>query len=551
MSVDTVLERVQRLPRPLLWAMLWATVLLVAYINRFVQDDAFISFRYAQHLFEGHGLVWNIGETAPVEGYSNFLWVLLITLGYFFGLEPDTWSMFLGFACGVGTLWLTYKVARHSLESDTGSDAMAMLTMFLLGTNYTFAAYITGGLETQLQALLVIASFYLTFLITDSPDRPRIALLLLLSVVFAFAAMTRLDSVLLAGVAWAYSFIYLLRKGPTGSEKWAALAALLLPGLVLGLAWFGFKLNIYGQILPNTFFVKADTITLRGLMSGVWYIWGFLVEYGLVLLALLALLHFQFVLQNRYTILMMSVLVLWVAYLLKIGGDFMEFRQWVPVLPLLYILLVALLRTITDQVLRLALVAMLLLFSLTHGMTYFGRQGIQSVPELNAHVYTEGFDRSWKLVGEKFHELFTDEENPVMMSTTAAGAIPYYSRLPTVDMLGLNDRWTALNGMDIHAFAGHGRYSTLDYLLERGVNLMVGHPKTTHRKFSYKYTIEDMFHTTYFFGKYDVSQLPEDVKIIEIPIGVEHKIAVLYLRPHPAIDRAIKEYNLVTYVPER
>jgi hypothetical protein len=33
-------------------------------------DDAMISMRYAENLVQGHGLVWNPGET-PVQGYSN------------------------------------------------------------------------------------------------------------------------------------------------------------------------------------------------------------------------------------------------------------------------------------------------------------------------------------------------------------------------------------------------------------------------------------------------------------------------------------------------
>ena len=58
-----------RHPRlPLVSAVIAALVVL-AWWNRFIQDDAFISFRYAA---AGHGLTWNPGE-APVEGYSNFL----------------------------------------------------------------------------------------------------------------------------------------------------------------------------------------------------------------------------------------------------------------------------------------------------------------------------------------------------------------------------------------------------------------------------------------------------------------------------------------------
>lgn len=49
-------------------------------------DDAFISFRYARNLVEGKGLVYNAGER--VEGFSNFLWTMLIALGMELKLDP-------------------------------------------------------------------------------------------------------------------------------------------------------------------------------------------------------------------------------------------------------------------------------------------------------------------------------------------------------------------------------------------------------------------------------------------------------------------------------
>ena len=50
----------------------------LAYQFNWVVDDAFISFRYARHLAEGHGLCFNVGENPRVEGYSNFLWILVL-----------------------------------------------------------------------------------------------------------------------------------------------------------------------------------------------------------------------------------------------------------------------------------------------------------------------------------------------------------------------------------------------------------------------------------------------------------------------------------------
>ena len=50
-----------------------------AWVQRFFLDDAFISFRYAANLVQGHGLVWNPGEL-PVEGFTNLLWVLIMAI---------------------------------------------------------------------------------------------------------------------------------------------------------------------------------------------------------------------------------------------------------------------------------------------------------------------------------------------------------------------------------------------------------------------------------------------------------------------------------------
>ncbi|MBU6216640.1 MAG: hypothetical protein KGR17_08545, partial [Acidobacteria bacterium] len=57
------------------WALA-ETVLVVlsavaAWVIRFAQDDAFITYRYSRNLARGEGLVFNTGER--VEGYTNFL----------------------------------------------------------------------------------------------------------------------------------------------------------------------------------------------------------------------------------------------------------------------------------------------------------------------------------------------------------------------------------------------------------------------------------------------------------------------------------------------
>ncbi|MGD2207611.1 MAG: hypothetical protein PVH17_12630, partial [Anaerolineae bacterium] len=73
-------------------------------------DDAYISFRYSDNLARGHGLVWNIGQD-PVEGYTNFLWVLLgasvVKLGLPLPLSMKTLSIGLSILTLMFMYWTT------------------------------------------------------------------------------------------------------------------------------------------------------------------------------------------------------------------------------------------------------------------------------------------------------------------------------------------------------------------------------------------------------------------------------------------------------------
>src|SRR5581483_12303609 len=75
----------------------------------FVTDDAFISFVYSRNLAKHGQLVFNLGE--HVEGYTNFLWTVLLAGLMKVGLQPEIMSRVLGTYCGCTTLFV---VARAS-----------------------------------------------------------------------------------------------------------------------------------------------------------------------------------------------------------------------------------------------------------------------------------------------------------------------------------------------------------------------------------------------------------------------------------------------------
>ena len=72
----------------------------------FIQDDAFISLRYANNFLLGKGLVFNPGEY--VEGYTNFLWVVLLVLSGLLGGDIVYLSQIYSIGFGILLLFTIY-----------------------------------------------------------------------------------------------------------------------------------------------------------------------------------------------------------------------------------------------------------------------------------------------------------------------------------------------------------------------------------------------------------------------------------------------------------
>lgn len=123
----------------------------------FLCDDAFISFRYARNLVEGHGLVFNPGER--VEGYTNFLWVLeLAAFWKTLGLRPESVAPWLSVLCTIGTLAPTVWWAAL-LPGLRRRGLMIWMALGLLCTSATFAVWTSGGgLETRQFTLFVVVA---------------------------------------------------------------------------------------------------------------------------------------------------------------------------------------------------------------------------------------------------------------------------------------------------------------------------------------------------------------------------------------------------------
>ena len=516
-------------------AVLAATLILLlalAWRNHFAQDDAFIAFRYADHLARGQGLVFNPGER--VEGYTCFLYVLLIAAGIRIGLDPLVAANAIGLLAFLGSLLGAYALARR-----LGGDRLTgVLAVVLLGTHYTFSAYATGGLETQLQTCLVTAFLALGIAELAAPE-PRPARHAALSAIAALALLTRVDSALLLlplGVALAARAF---RTGGRMDRRVASLAALILPAALLVGGWLAWKSGYYGSLLPNTFYAKVEGHL--PILRGLFYLAQFVTSYWLMGAVLIALWMLRDLIAagGSAVRVLLAALLLWNAYLVVVGGDFMEFRMLVPVLPIVASFL-ALTALLLERRARLgwALVALVIAGSVHHAFTYpfATHPHNESVYELNAHLYHRGED--WIASG---HALRRDlgGDSTVVIATTAAGAIPYLSGLRTVDMLGLCDPWVARNGDPYTGTPGHSRVATLDYLIERGVTLVIAHP-TPPRAGNGPVCFEDFPPPRFVAGERSGSKLPAGVGVLEIPVRPDLGMLAYYLGPSPAVEEAIR-----------
>jgi len=210
---------------------------------RFVCDDAFISFRYAKNFVDGHGLVYNIGER--VEGYTNFLWTLLLSLFMKLGLEAVAVSQVLGVLFSLGTVLLLLRLNRRLYPAENLFNYLAPVFLVSCGA---YAAWSTGGLETSFYTFLV---FLGSFFFISGMDEPKH--FVFSGLTFALVCLTRLDGLILAGITFVFLFyLSVVGKKIKPGSLWLWSLCFLVPFLV----YFAWRWSYYGRFLPNTFYVK-------------------------------------------------------------------------------------------------------------------------------------------------------------------------------------------------------------------------------------------------------------------------------------------------------
>ena len=294
----------------------------------FLTDDAFISFRYAENLAAGHGLVFNPGQER-VEGYSNFLWVVLLAGARVVGIEPEHAALAFGW---LATALLWGVIVRFEWRRrEHGPLWVVAVAPLLLAATRSVAVWTTSGLETRFFELLVVAgTLGAAEWIGDERRRGTTPWALLL----ALSALTRPDGMLVGGSVIVATWV----AAPARRRMSVVRAGVLFAAIVA--AHFVGRLVYYGEWLPNTYYAKIGGATWWWM--GVAYFGSWILEYAAFLwIAPIALALRATRSRGAATtvpLLFGAAMIPHAIYVASIGGDHFEFRPLDLYFPFVYLL---------------------------------------------------------------------------------------------------------------------------------------------------------------------------------------------------------------------
>lgn len=452
----------------LLALLVVAAAALVAHslVFNFVTDDAFISFVYSRNFAEHGQLVFNVGEK-PVEGYTNFLWTVLLGALLKLGLQPEIMSRVLGTSFAIATFGVLAWLSRRVRGDDW--DAWDALPALLLAGVPGYACWSSGGLETQMFTFFVTlgAAFYLHDSLDEREPRPRSAL------AFALAALTRPEGTLFFAITVAHHALGKLRRrrfAPSRAELvWLGTFALLIVPHFLWRRWY------YGWWLPNTFYIKSSGV------GGVWrqggyYLWRVVEKFHLWAIPIVVVAGLLVQAQRGarvllgYAALVVGVFALYVA---SVGGDFMGLYRFVmPAMPLLALVAATTLRMALSRIkpLPAAVVVALALGAHAWHAARVDKQalvvGADAGPAGNIDTpgYLRWYTNDRAAVGKWFAQYARPDD---YAAVGGAGAQVYYSRIRSLDCFGLSDEYVA---HQVHAHSsrpGHQKYAPDEYILSK------------------------------------------------------------------------------------
>ncbi len=227
-----------------------------------VIDDSYITFRFVDMFAQGHGWVFN-PEGPRVEGFTNFLWAVLLVVPHWLGwdlLFVAKWMGLLSAVAAMAAAWGLAAAVRWR------NDLFNLLAPGLLAVNTWFSHWALMGMETQLQVALLTACYARFEVERRDARRWQVSPWLAVGAVLA-----RVDSLFYLLPLCLYG-LWLLGRGrwPWGRFRRALLIVLIPTALFWGWRWMYF-----GDVLPNTYYAKQRHVQTEHRPRAMEQFWRF------------------------------------------------------------------------------------------------------------------------------------------------------------------------------------------------------------------------------------------------------------------------------------
>lgn len=426
-------------------------------------DDAMISMRYAYHLAEGKGICWNIGEK-PIQGYTNFGWVLLMALVHLLPFSISKISLFIMLICLLILLGNVCIIKRITENICPDMWVIPFFASICAAFTFPLVYWSLRGMEVGFLCLIVNVATLMVLRLRETFNLKYLIFFIFLSLV---AFLVRFDSNLQFGILTLFAGIQALKH-----KKITLFIIVIMTAIVIAFIYCLYQFYYFGDILPNSYYLKVTGVSLiERLQTGL----TFFIKYALFDVSfylIIVIFGIFFLGKGIFTpesALLFPLFLIQCIYSIYVGGDFAEdtvgginrfITQGVcPLIIAISLIVYKLIRHIDlfnlIQIQGKKSIAPLFLIFIGFSTVFLtnGQHWIKWV-KLNAPMI--GFDTRRTKIGVIINN---GTDICARIATHAAGQIPYYSRRPSIDMLGKNDAVIAHDTPSAPFYPGHNKWN--------------------------------------------------------------------------------------------
>jgi hypothetical protein len=388
--------------------------------NGHFHEDAYILFIYVENFVNGNGITYYPGGP-HIEGATDFLWLVLLAFLGKLGLSSGTSVILLN---SLGVFIISYLLNLEIYNSKIKNKELLFFFypfVFLWIFQQPLIAAV-GGFSVFLYMSLILLGFVSVHKEKYVLYTPYIALTI---------ALFRPDGVIV-GIGFSLIGFYIAYQKHLTKRYMIGIVF----GLVVGISYFVWRYNYFGNLLPLPLYVKGHGSLIAGL--GANYHWIIKNLYIFIPLLLLAIFNKRV---KYYLFLASPVILLFIALFAATQSQNVGYRFQAPILIVGYYILVLLLLEYMEKHTITKFVKWFLVIYLT-GFILLGLKYLWET----RHIIEFNYINQVPLA------INTNLPNGTTIALTEAGRIAYWNQLgkhKIIDLVGLNSEFPAKNTISI------------------------------------------------------------------------------------------------------